>query len=557
MTDKVYSRKKLFKYSLGSIAKMIYAVAISITILFLMQMAFFQNIEIYSKRTNETYYEVKNISKHDYIAPDTPLGRKTEYSWIQQEVISPGNYLSFYTVHQFVEVYFDDELMYRTTLENENKVGKSPGSNWVIIPLYEEDEGKRIRINSIPVYEQVGTRLLEIHIGTKYRIYAEQIKKDLLQIIISCSTILIGLLFMAISIYHIYSRKGDSNLVYLGLFSFGIGTWKLLDIRSAPLIFANNPAVLSYISIGMLTLSVAPWILSINRLFLKKYYRFIELVSIFFSLITLIIIGAQVMGIADFRETLWITHIIIGLSVLTIIGVSIKEGYSEKHTKTPSLRLKICLVLFGIAAIADVIWYYIQGNSSQIIYIFIAFLIYVINMGYISIKSINDRACIDTHTSLLNKSKCNEILDQERNIKDPVAIIMFDLNGLKQVNDEQGHEVGDALIRAFAEIIKNKVDKLDFLGRYGGDEFLAVIRKANSEKVKHLLESIEEEVIAYNKDQSVFTLSYASGYALSENHPKISLRELLEKADANMYTNKRSYKDSIEVDKSKSHDDRL
>ena len=52
---------------------------------------------------------------------------------------------------------------------------------------------------------------------------------------------------------------------------------------------------------------------------------------------------------------------------------------------------------------------------------------------------------------------------------------MFDLNNLKTVNDTMGHSAGDQLIINFAKLLRSVIPEKDFVGRYGGDEFIAVI----------------------------------------------------------------------------------
>lgn len=533
---KVY--RDQFPCEASRIAKVLYAIVICITIIFLIDMSIFQNIEVYNPRSGEVYEAIQGKQSRKIIDEGTPLGIKTEYSWTQGEVLPTGGYLAFYIVHQYAEVYFNDELMYRLKLQNEEKIGKTPANNWVMIPLYPEDTGKEIRVNIIPVYECVSDRVVNFYTGSKFMIYLKQLEKDLPQILLSISAVGIGIIFIIISIFHRYRGKENSNLTYLGIFSFAIGLWKITDIRFASLMFPKNPVVLSYISISMLFIGVVPWTLSIKKQFLKRSYRVLEYISVLSSIVALLIIILQITNSADLRETLWITHIVVASIVVMIVGAAIYEGKKEGIDKKSKI-LYMCLLLCAGGAIFDMMAYYIQGHSSGILYTLIAFLIYIITMGYTSINEINHKANIDAHTGVFNKSRCNELLDENERVLEPLGVIMFDLNGLKQVNDTLGHETGDILIKSFAGIVRKNVYRRDFVGRYGGDEFVVVIKAADKQRVQQVLNDIGEGVAQYNEENLEFAMSYARGYVLSEDYPGIPLRELLKKADSHMYRNKK------------------
>ncbi len=70
---------------------------------------------------------------------------------------------------------------------------------------------------------------------------------------------------------------------------------------------------------------------------------------------------------------------------------------------------------------------------------------------------------------------------------------MFDLNNLKTVNDTMGHSAGDQLILNFAKLLRSVIPEKDFVGRYGGDEFIAVIYHTSEAEIKEILKSLYRE----------------------------------------------------------------
>ncbi|HAX73994.1 MAG TPA: hypothetical protein DCY20_10765 [Firmicutes bacterium] len=529
--------KKNLKIEKSRLATRMYVILLGMLVLFLVQVCVFQNVDIFEARSHGSFQTVQNEVMTEVVDEETPLGIKKEYRFNLDEVSSIDNYLSFYVVHQYVEVFIDGELIYRLNVRDGNKIGKTTASNWIIIPLNAQDKGKEVCINVIPIYEAVRDREVDFNMSSKFMIYFNQLKSDLPQILLSLVAMTIGVVFVVISSVHRYKGKESVDLCYLGIFSFGIGLWKITDIRFSPLMFTKNTAALSYISISMILISTIPWILSIKKQLIIKSYHLIEWLSIISSCTAMIILLLQIMNIADLRETLLLIHLDIAFIILMIVlAVAYEARYNKANKKIKIIN--ICLMICAAGAIMDMFIYYIQENSSGILFTLIAFLIYITTMGYLSIYEMNHKANIDGHTNLFNKGRCHEILDENEVIQGEVGVIMFDLNRLKYVNDTFGHEQGDLLISEFANILKRNMSGRDFLGRYGGDEFMAFIKDVNEYQIQQLLEDIDQDIRQFNSQNITFSISYASGYSLSEEYPGLSLRELLKKADIEMYSNK-------------------
>lgn len=157
-------------------------------------------------------------------------------------------------------------------------------------------------------------------------------------------------------------------------------------------------------------------------------------------------------------------------------------------------------------------------------------------------KVLEQKAYLDAHTGLPNKSRCEEVFHDLRFLDKNVACIMFDLNNLKIANDTLGHSVDDQLIVNFANILRNVIPSKEFVGRYGGDEFVAVIRDMPKEDVIGLLEKLKEKVEDFNDYGKNIKISYAYGWAFSNDYTECTLRTLFDRADKHMYENKRLVK---------------
>ena len=105
-------------------------------------------------------------------------------------------------------------------------------------------------------------------------------------------------------------------------------------------------------------------------------------------------------------------------------------------------------------------------------------------------RVLRQKVYLDEATGLPNKNKCEEILGSVEPLTDrePTAVMVFDLNNLRVINNRQGHERGDQYIRSFAEQLRAALPEKYFVGRDGGDEFIAVLKQVDHEQVKDCLQ---------------------------------------------------------------------
>lgn len=159
-------------------------------------------------------------------------------------------------------------------------------------------------------------------------------------------------------------------------------------------------------------------------------------------------------------------------------------------------------------------------------------------------------AFIDPLTQMPNRASCEREITKytEHPPLDILAVFMFDMNNLKRVNDQLGHQGGDRVIADFARIIKTEAADLGFVGRYGGDEFIALLPNASEETVQTYLTRVNEKIVAYNllHVREVEKLSFAAGYILA--HPaEMTIDKMINEADSRMYVRKRQMKENKEA----------
>ena len=153
-------------------------------------------------------------------------------------------------------------------------------------------------------------------------------------------------------------------------------------------------------------------------------------------------------------------------------------------------------------------------------------------------------ARVDALTGLLNRRGFEERLAVEiaRATRDGarLAVVTFDLDHFKAVNDEQGHEAGDRALVALAAVIRGHVRGGDLAARWGGEEFVVVLPGADAEAARTLAERVRGALAAAGLG---VTVSAGVGVAEAPFDP----RALLAAADAAMYAAKRAGRDRTVV----------
>lgn len=157
-------------------------------------------------------------------------------------------------------------------------------------------------------------------------------------------------------------------------------------------------------------------------------------------------------------------------------------------------------------------------------------------------------ATTDTLTKLYNRNKLDEVLISEINRANrstkAFGIMLIDIDYFKTVNDIYGHQIGDIVLKEFAQILKSNSRKTDTLGRWGGEEFLIICSETNQEGILTLANKIKNKIENHN-----FTIkeSKTASFGIAMHKKYITLDELIRKADEALYKAKNNGRNRIEI----------
>lgn len=169
---------------------------------------------------------------------------------------------------------------------------------------------------------------------------------------------------------------------------------------------------------------------------------------------------------------------------------------------------------------------------------------YVVRKSLENAVQMEYKALIDDMTGVYNKNRLIELLNNRERDEQNIAVIYWDVNQLKYVNDNWGHLCGDRLITEIAKTIQSIAGEEDIVIRYGGDEFLLYVKDGTKEVAEQLIEKwrncLEEDK---KKENYEFPVSASVGYALGKH---AQLKDIIAAADKDMYANKSICRESYQ-----------
>lgn len=144
----------------------------------------------------------------------------------------------------------------------------------------------------------------------------------------------------------------------------------------------------------------------------------------------------------------------------------------------------------------------------------------------------------DTKTRVFNKNKYVEMAAEYYPGLEKIAVLFWDLNNLKYINDKYGHAMGDKAIETLSSALILHSDETCRIYRIGGDEFLMILDNPEENKAESIIREVQERLADANRDKKI-KVSSAVGYAIGKGR---DIKEVVKKADAHMYENKRKSK---------------
>ncbi|MFO7814202.1 MAG: GGDEF domain-containing protein [Halanaerobiales bacterium] len=168
-----------------------------------------------------------------------------------------------------------------------------------------------------------------------------------------------------------------------------------------------------------------------------------------------------------------------------------------------------------------------------------------LNKINIKLKEISDQ---DKLTGIYNRRKLDDILkdihNESQRYNNDFSIILLDLDHFKEVNDNYGHQTGDEVLKEVSSLLLDKIRKVDYCGRWGGEEFLIILPETDLDSAVILAERLRGEIEDYE-----FTKvgNITSSFGVASYLENKDIREIIKAADDALYKAKEEGRNRVET----------
>lgn len=461
-------------------------------------------------------------------------------------------YFNFKTLN--VEIFRGEECVYQTPSFEKRLFGKTPGSYFVEIPLSEQDAGTVVTVKLNNPYDDESGKIPQILFGSQEDILMHQIGNRLPGFCISLIITFLGVAFIAMFLLFYWRQMVGREMLYIGLFAFGMGVFMVTDCKFLQII-SPNAHFYHMIAEMFMMLIISPLLLFLGKMYKAYPPKTVLLVCVVSSICFVISFVLNITGVKDYHEMVSLTHFTYAVAIVCIIiGIvrSLRENKKEYISHNIGV-LGIC-----VAAIIDILMLNFGTSMETTFFTRMGVLLYMCLEGVELLmkifrqyremeknKLLSRLAYHDGLTDLLNRTSfMEEIQRLEDENCENVLLAIFDVNNLKQVNDNYGHAKGDDLIVTVGQSIKTCFEALGKCYRTGGDEFIIIGVGEQAEETFCSLSVKFYQTINQINERKEFPMEIkvALGYCITHAQEQQGLHSTLEMADARMYENKKKLK---------------
>ncbi|SDB28674.1 GGDEF domain-containing protein [Eubacterium oxidoreducens] len=479
--------------------------------------------------------------------------------------------LNFRSKNCDFKIYIDGDEIYQYEQKGPKIVGKSCGTIFHSVELYDSYKGETITFVVDASYHDDSCFINSLSIEPALTYNIAYMRSHVMEFIIGIAIFIIGVMLIILSVVMKRAKYEPYLTLSLGVLALVLGFWTAIETVFAQMIFGRT-ALMHYLDFLMLMLLPITSIVFVNAYVLTKRPKLVSIVS--FSVLAEMVglTLTTITGIADYHELLKIIHAVIILAAVFIAWMILKNHKELRERRIRTIEhygIYLGVIILVGTAIVEIVKYNnsnIQTSDSAHIVRWGAFFFILIVSFSTTAKvmremrlakeaeTIQKMAYTDALTGMKNRTAYRrDEAEYERQVQsgqiDQIIIAIVDLNNLKTINDTLGHHWGDIAIKKAAEIIEHAVEDKGSAYRIGGDEF-AIFLYHPTQSVEEIWKECQKEMrdqeILYNAiPEKEFELSMAYGAVVYDRESSGSLERMEQVADDHMYEMKRKMKEKI------------
>ncbi|MCF0142586.1 MAG: diguanylate cyclase [Parasporobacterium sp.] len=217
------------------------------------------------------------------------------------------------------------------------------------------------------------------------------------------------------------------------------------------------------------------------------------------------------------------------LKTIQLIVFVIFAGISLKLILfTPSVTNELSGGNEGLRTLCTLFWI-----IFALIFLFIFLDLVLYNKEKQTLSQLKKRVTRDTISQLENRHGCDTLINRYTNqeLNDDVAAVTLELANIKEINDKHGHEAGNSAIRDFSTVISYAAIGKCFVGRNGGNKYLAFFEKDGKRGIKEFMNRLNDKLNEYNEKPGSPSLEYRYGIAYTKDTKDRNILSLIALSD--------------------------
>lgn len=446
--------------------------------------------------------------------------------------------------HTFMTFVLDGVELYRVEPR-----GHSLGNYFVHIPLPTQMENAPLEIKiSVPENGQKRVQIPAITIAAEGQFIKELVRDCLPSLVLNTMILFCGVLMLLLALL---DRKHTDapRMLLRGILALNCALYFMCE-TACVVYLLEAPRFIYHLDMLSFALLGPPLLILMGTEMSGWRKRLLNVLAALGVVNAAVQATLAFAGVAELRAMLSVTHLTQIVSILAM-AVCLIYGLARKE-KNRVLYTGIIIVVGGAV---DMVLFLTEQNESNVFFLKIALLIYFLQQLVQFVRLLMEQsaerarevyykalAMQDPMTRCYSRAAF-EIDKQEWKGGSVRTVFFLDLNNLKEVNDQYGHQEGDRLIRAFGEILSQVFQAVGKCYRVGGDEFWIFCDGLEPLRAAAMVRTAAEATAAYNqKNSTAAPLRYAVGLA-DTGETKGDLEQALRLADQRMYRDKRAEKE--------------
>lgn len=469
---------------------------------------------------------------------------------ILNDVPTKTNYMLLRSSMQDFEVFVDDQLIHTHYKKDNNIFEDIDVSMWVLVELPDNVQDSVLTVNIISDVAAFSGVVNEVKFGEKAGLIVDILKESWLSIVSSFLLIVGGLIIVMLSIFT--RIKQDNRLMSLGLIFITSGLWILTEGRVLQF-FVGNRLLLgatSYTMIMLIPIIIYQYLY--DAVFtIEKNRRNIRILSFGYVILLLLMFAFEVnLNVPYIIFMRWaLIYIIFSAGVASV--ALIKEVTIKQNQRAMNHIKYIAILL--VAVVIEIIVFYAELYTFTSFFILVGFLVFLALLmadtfvyfkeAYLLEKEnelLAQMVYIDQLTGGKNRSAyerdLQHILDQKET---KFRLVLADLNGLKEINDNFGHHAGDVALQSMFNALEAAFSEVGVCYRLSGDEMAVLMDDVHFELFKTCVDKLSVLLADYTFE---FSIKVAVGSGVYDPKTFRTFEEFYQQVDQKMYIDKKKLK---------------